>query len=92
MKILKRTLLIILVLIAVGLLFRGWFYRHLISYKSVGQRTNYLATDDKLVDYIEKSAIDKKDLDVKEIIKLGLSITSQQLNFTACKNDIDQTN
>jgi hypothetical protein len=89
MKILKGILLSILILTAIGIVFRGWFYRHLITYKSVGQRTNYIATDDKLIDYIEKSAGDKKDLDAKDVIKLGLSITSHQLNFTASKNDND---
>jgi hypothetical protein len=89
MKILKQTLLSILVLATVGFLFRGWFYRRLINYETVGERTNYLAMDDKLVDFIEKSAGDKKDLDVKEIIKLALSITSQQLNFTTTKNNND---
>ena len=89
MKIIKRILLILLVLTTVGLLFRGWFYRHLVTYKSVGQQTNYSATENKLVDYINASTDEKTDLDIEQIIKLGLSITSGQLNFTANKNDTD---
>jgi len=89
MKIFKRTILIILILTTVGLLFRGWLYRNLVTYKSIGLRTNYSATDDKLIDYIDTNSEKYADLDIEQIIKLGLSITSKQLNYTADKNDND---
>lgn len=89
MKFIKRTLLIILILTTVGLLFRGWFYRHLVTYKSVGLRTNYSATDNKLVDLINASAGNQTEPDIEQIIELGLSITSKQLNFTEDKNETD---
>ena len=89
MKFIKRTLLIILILTSVGLLFRGWFYRHLVTYKSVGRRTNYAATDKKLTDYIDANTNEQTKPDIGQIVKLGLSITARQLNFTANKNDID---
>ncbi len=89
MKFIKRTLLIILILSTVGLLFRGWFYRHLVTYKSDGIRTNYLATNIKLTDYIDANTEKETDPDIKQIIKLGLSITSRKLNFTFDKNDTD---
>ncbi len=89
MKFIKRTLLIILIISTVGLLFRGWFYRHLVTYKSVKIRTNYLATNIKLTDYIDANTDKQTDPDIKQIIKLGLSITSRKLNFTADKNDTD---
>ena len=89
MKFIKRTLLIILIISTVGLLFRGWFYRHLVTYKSVKIRTNYLATNIKLTDYIDANTDNQTDLDIKQIIKLGLSITSRKLNFTVDKNDTD---
>ncbi|MDI1234549.1 MAG: hypothetical protein PSX81_09730 [bacterium] len=60
-----------------------------MTYKSVGLRTNYLATDEKLTDYIDENIDKQTDPDIKKIIKLGLSVTSIQLNFTANKNDID---
>ena len=82
MKIIKRILLILIVLSTTGLLFRGWFYRHLVKYKSVGLRTNYSVTDNKLVDHINASANLQSNPDIEQIIKLGLSITSVQLNFT----------
>lgn len=89
MKIIKRIFLTILILTAVGLLFRGWFYRHLVTYKSVGIRTNYIATDEKLTKYFDSNIDKQSELEIEQIIKLGLSITSRQLNFTANKNDID---
>lgn len=90
MKFIKRALLIILIISTVGLLFRGWFYRHLVTYKSDGIRTNYLATNIKLTDYIDANNDMQTDPDIKQIIKLGLSITSRKLNFTANKkNDND---
>lgn len=89
MKIIKRILLSISVLIAVGFLFRGWFYRQLVTYKSVGQRAAYSATADKLVDCIEAGVAGKKDPDIQAIIRIGRSITSRQLTFTADQNDTD---
>ncbi len=87
MKLIKRTLLTILILIIVGLLFRGSIYRQLVTYKSIGQRKTYSAVDDKLIEYIEMNIDDTKDLDIKDIIKRGLSITSRQLIFSTTKND-----
>lgn len=89
MKFMKRIFIIILILTTVGLLFREWFYRQLVTYKSLGLRTNYSATNNKLVDYIDASVDKQADTDIEQIIKLGLSITSGQLNFTADKNYID---
>jgi len=89
MKFIKRALLIILIISTVGLLFRGWFYRHLVTYKSVKIRTNYLATNIKLTDYIDANTDKQTDPDIKQIIKLGLSITSRKLNFTVDKNYTD---
>ena len=89
MKFIKRTLIIILILTTVGFFFRGWFYRHLVTYKSVGPGPNYLAKDKNLIDYVDANTNEQTDPNIKQIVKLGLSITSKQLNFTANKNDID---
>ena len=89
MKIIKRIFFAILILTTVGLLFRGWFYRNLVTYKSVGLRTFYVATDENLIEYIEASIDKQDDPDIWQIIKLGLSITSKKLNFTSDKNDTD---
>ena len=89
MKFIKRTILTTLILISAGILFRGWFYRHLVTYKSIGLRTNYIATDNKLIAYIDSIADNQTGLGIEQIVKLGLSITSKQLNFTSDKNHTD---
>ncbi|NRS90359.1 hypothetical protein HNQ02_003299 [Flavobacterium sp. 7E] len=89
MKLIKRTILIILILTTITILFRGCFYRHLITYKSIGSRTNYSLTNEKLVDYINANTNKKADSNIENSIKTALSITSKQLNFTAEKNDND---
>jgi len=61
----------------------------LVTYESLGPRTNYSATDRKLVEYIDANSPEQADPDIEDIAKLGLSITSKQLNFSADKNDID---
>jgi hypothetical protein len=87
MKVIKRIVLIILILVAAGLIFRGWLYRQLITYKSIGQRTVYLPTNNDLFAYLNTSVDDNNNLTIEEIIKLALSITSQTLSFTAEKNE-----
>lgn len=89
MKFIQRIILAIIMLTIIVFLFRGWLYRHLVRYHSAGVRTNYVATDDQLINYIETSADKQTDLDIAQIIQLGLSITSKQLHFTATQNAID---
>jgi len=88
-KIIKRIILIFFILIAICFLFRGGIYRHLVSYKSIGQRMNYPVTDKQLIEIIEKNISKNQDNDVRQLIKLSLRITSEQLNFTVSKNDVD---
>jgi hypothetical protein len=89
MKFVKRAILSILILHMVGILFRGWLYRHLITYHSVGPRTIYPATDAKLIDFINANLEGQTVVDIKQIIKLSLSITSTQLSFTSGQNEVD---
>jgi hypothetical protein len=89
MKIIKQIFLTILILTTVGILFRGWFYRQLITYKSVGIRANYSAKDKELTNYFDVRINKQTDLDIGQIVELSLSITSNKLNFIADKNDND---
>jgi hypothetical protein len=89
MTIIKRAALIILILAVVTSLFRGWLYRYFVTYQSIGLRSQYAATDDKLLDYINTTVDDKTNPDIKQIIKRGLFLTSNRLNFTPDGNDID---
>jgi hypothetical protein len=60
-----------------------------VIYKSVGLRTNYSAKAKNLLDYIDACANKQAAPKIMPIIKLSLSITSRQLNYTTDKNDID---
>lgn len=89
MKFIKRTTLTILILIAVILLFRGWIYRKTVTYKSVGTAANYTASNHKLINHINANSDKQTNPDIEQIIKLALSLTSKQLNFTTNKNYSD---
>jgi hypothetical protein len=89
MRSIKRIFLTIIILIAIGFLFRGWLYRHIVTYKSVGLRNNYTATNNQLTYYIDASIDKQNELKIEQIIKLSLSITSRQLNYTVNKNNTD---
>ncbi len=89
MKIIKRFFLTILILILVGFIFRGWIYRQLITYKTIGLRKNYLAKDSNLIDLINANDDEKYDTNIKGFIQLALSTTSKQLNFTTDNNETD---
>ena len=89
MKFFKKASILILILAIIGLLFRGWFFKNLVTYKSIGVRPNYIVKDKKLFKYINENIKEQTDLDVVQIIELGLSITSRQLKFTANENDVD---
>jgi len=89
MKFFKWTLLTIVILLFSGLIFRGWLYRQFFSYKTIGQRTEYNATDKRLTDYIDAKTKDSKPTDINDIINLSLGLTSDGLNFREAKNDND---
>ncbi len=84
-----RLLLVCIVLIIAGFLLRGWLYRQLIIYESVGQRTVYAVQAPELVTYIEQECAGIENGDIQSIIQLGLSLTSRQLNFTTSNNNKD---
>jgi hypothetical protein len=86
-KLVKKIILTIFILAIFAVLFRGWIYRYLVTYKTVGQRQNCIATDKKLVNYIEINIAVKKEYNIKEVIELGLLATLKLLNFTTTNTD-----
>ncbi|GHN01584.1 hypothetical protein WSM22_30730 [Cytophagales bacterium WSM2-2] len=88
MKVVKRIGIGALIFILTVLVFRGWVYRHLFTYKSIGERTNYKATDFKLLQYIDSSS-GRQDSQIKSIIETSLSLTSKSLIFTDELDDKD---
>jgi hypothetical protein len=89
MKIIKRTILTILILIAVGALFRGWIYRFVVTYKSEGIRNSYVVPNKQFSDYIDKGTQKLITPNIDQIVSHSLVLTSNQLNFSARKNEIE---
>ena len=82
-------MIVIVVLTGLCFLFRGWLYRHLVKYQSIGLRANYLAHTHNLIVYIDTNTGHEPRLDIKAVIKIALSLTSKQLNFTTGNNAND---
>ena len=81
MKLIKRIILALFIITSVGILFRGGLYRHLVTYKSIGQRTNYDVKETNLADYIDENFDKQSNREIQTVIKLGLFVTSKKLNF-----------
>lgn len=86
MKALKKILLSIVVLSILIFCIRGFLFRNLITYQSIGTRQAYAANQD-FIKYIDKNSENKKVVDIREIIKLALKLTTHRLNFTFDKCD-----
>ena len=89
MKILKRILQVILIILVIGFVFRGWIYRQIVTYKSIEERVSYKVTNENLISYFEENIVNVEDPKIEEIIDVGLSTTSQLLKFTTSKNHND---
>jgi len=88
MKIIKRIGIVALILILTAIVFRGWLYRHLITYKSIGERTTYLANDSNLLQFIDSNSKNQES-EITIIIETSLNLTSKTLVFTDGLNDKD---
>ncbi|MBK7221869.1 MAG: hypothetical protein IPH94_11265 [Saprospiraceae bacterium] len=73
----------LLLLTAVGILFRGWIYRHSVSYEAVGMRTTYPARNKIFTQFIDSCIDHQNEPIINHIIKLALAITSEKLTYTA---------
>lgn len=88
MKIYRHVGLVLLILICFGLIFRGWIYRNLVTYKTIGVRAAFAAEEPKLLNYINSNG-EIQEPDVHDIIKLSLKLTSGNLTFTNGENEKD---
>lgn len=88
MKIIKRIFKYSFILIVVAVAFRAWLYRHLVTYSTKSVRSPIQA-ETKLINFIDSITKNKSENEIEHIITLGLSITSNQLNFTFKNSPID---
>lgn len=89
MKFFKQTFVILIFLISIGFLFRDLLYQNLVTYRSIGTRGVYSPQNEGIIDFINQNIKEDFDPDIKQIVKLGLLITSKKLYYTTEKNDID---
>ncbi len=89
MKFTIRLLLLIFSLLTITFFLRVWIYNFTVTYKSIGQRQNYLPKDQKLISYIEANVKDHSETDIKKIIKLSLTATAKQLNYSVAPKTND---
>ncbi len=89
MKRIRQLLLILGLFLSIIILFRNWIYRQCVTYRSIGLRQNYVAKDDKLIDFIEKNACSDSNPTIEYIVNSSLVATSKQLNFTSHNNEND---
>ena len=74
------------------ILLRGVLYRHIVTYKSIGQRINYVVANDNLIQYIEENCVKRDCSSVESVVNESLSLTAKALNFTFSKNSRDPNN
>lgn len=69
--------------------FRGWIYRHIVTYKSFGVREKYTVTDSSLMKLLSENEAKNDLTEISGVINSSLLLTSEQLNFTDSTNDLD---
>lgn len=89
MKLVKRFSLFAFLMILVLFLFKGLLFRNCVTYKSIKTKEYFPIKNAKLIEYINENVDEHADTSIVNTIKLALSITSNQLNFTTDKNDSD---
>ncbi|WP_298545748.1 hypothetical protein [uncultured Aquimarina sp.] len=88
MKVVKKRYLLIS-LIALLFIFRGYLYRFFIKYEAVGERKEYPIHSSELISYINNSIANNDRLDITSIIHRSNNLTNEKLKFTSSKCDID---
>lgn len=81
MKFLRRFLLTVLVLLSLAMLFRGWIYRSLVTYRSAGTRVTYTVTDPALAAAVAACADGDNNPGVQQVLDDALQLTADKLYF-----------
>lgn len=89
MKFLRWMLLVFFLLLIAGSVFRAQLFRHVIYYRSIGQRTEYQVRDTALSNFIERKAEHEKVAELADVIDLSMSATRHQLDFSTEKSEND---
>ncbi|MEM6298607.1 MAG: hypothetical protein AAF740_07970 [Bacteroidota bacterium] len=88
---LKKLLLVLGILVILLVVFRGFIYRSLIHYESIGVRSEIRITNSTLIEVITKRS-QNEEITVRNIVTIADQITQETLEFTtnrASKNPND---
>lgn len=89
LRILKQFFLFGVMFLGLMFLFRGWIYRHFITYESIGVRNNYPVNDEYLIAYNENNSKNFKDANAAQIINHSLYLTTKRLGYSFEKAPVD---
>ena len=87
MAMFKKITLFILLASILAFTTRGFVFRSLIIYESIGQRKEYELQDKRLESLIETACQESEISTIEDVIEHSLSITAKRLKFTFEKND-----
>ena len=88
MRFIKRVGLVLLILISLGFIFRGWIYRNLVTYRTTGERKSYSVKEPLFLNYIISNS-EIQQPGVEDLVKLSLKLTSWKLTFSSGENEKD---
>lgn len=88
-KTIKRVLLFLLLFLLIGFVFRGWLYRTIVKYESLGERTVIKSNNPILINHFESLSPDPSEKNIEAIIDKALRLTSKQLSFSSQKKSAD---
>ena len=89
MKWFRWLLLAFFLLMVAGAILRAQLFRYMITYRSIGQRTEYVAKDTSLINFIERKAEHEKVKELSDVIELSMAATRHQLEFSTEKSEND---
>ncbi|KAA1241014.1 hypothetical protein [Aquimarina sp. RZ0] len=88
MKVSKKTYILI-VIIALLYISRGYVYRVFVKYEPIEERKEYSVRNSELISYIENSTINSDLSGIVSIIDKSNELTNEKLKFTSSKCDVD---
>lgn len=89
MKFFKKTFFGLALIIVLLFLLRNWLFWQLLSYQSIGTRTEYQIENSDLRNYIENNLPHARLHSPQAVMRSALQLSARNLHFTAQHNDID---
>jgi hypothetical protein len=85
----KKRLIYLFVFFTIAYVARGWVFRQIVQYRSIGERVAYPITDPVLLKLVTQEHDRVALSGVEDLIEISHKITSEQVSFTESKCDTD---